>query len=355
MNIVQIPVAEALFQQWVRARGRKHRSATSDFIRRWHHIEDDPFFSEVTEAETLRDLHDLAASGWLLLVPEKRYRHRIAQVRIPLEKEAAWREAFGFAGSDGSDAEQIVAWPWSAQMAFLKSARISVPFDDLKRMDHYLKNKLTRAPQLPIKERSIQIFGDEKRLDELYRGSALFQKGRLVLEDLDCYLVPEPLAWVRGKSSDGPIIILENAATWDSFMRWDLVSHQYSAIVYGGGDRFRDSARRMDDIYKEVGGTREAFYFGDLDAAGLRIPRIAAGVFSSMGWPRLKPDLDSYTKLIALCSAIPDLRSWNGLAEPARIDLDWLGLLGTEAEQLILKYGRIAQEWLSLEALQQNL
>jgi hypothetical protein len=351
MNIAQIPVAEALFQQWVKARGAKRPAATSDFIRRWHHIEDDPFFAEVTEAETLRDLRDLAASGWLVVVPEKRYRHRIAQVRIPLDKEAAWQNAFGFAGLDHSDAERIAAWPWTAQLAFLKTARISVSFDELKRLDEYIQAKFSRAIQLPIKERSIQIFGDEKRLDELYRGSLLFKEGHLDLDDLDCYLVPEPLAWIRGKRPNGPIVVLENAATWDSFRRWDTMSPRYSAIVYGGGDRFRECARRMDEIFEEVGGLRETFYFGDLDAAGLRIPRIAADIFLSLGWPRLKPDLESYSKLIALSATVPDLKRWNGLAKPAQKDIDWLEPLGAQAEPLILKYGRIAQEWLSFEYL----
>jgi len=70
-----------------------------------------------------------------------------------------------------------------------------------------------------------------------------------------------------------------------------------------------------------------------------------------MGWPRLKPDLESYSKLIALSTTVPDLKRWDGLAKPARKDIDWLDSLGAEAEQLILKYGRIAQEWLSFESL----
>lgn len=351
MDIKKIPVADALFRQWVKVRGCKRKSLTRDFIRHWKHIEDDPFFAEVTESETLRDLHDLASAGWLNLVHEKRYRERVAQIRIPVERETAWKNAFGFPEFNGSDAEQIAVWPWVERLAFLKSSRVNVPFEDLKRMDHYLKNKSSGAPRLPVKERSIQIFGDEKRLDELYRGSALFQKEHLDLNDFDCYLVPEPLAWVRGKCPDGSIIILENAATWDSFRRWDSVDCRFSAIVYGGGDRFRDSAWRMGEIFAEVGGIRETFYFGDIDAAGLRIPRVAADVFSSNGWPRLKPDLGSYAKLIAICLKVPNLRRWDGLPKPAQEDLGWLDTLGTEAQKIISKYGRIAQEWLNYEYL----
>src|SRR5438309_51326 len=83
------------------------------------------------------------------------------------------------------------------------------------------------------KVRSLEIFGDEKRLDQLMRGSALFGNGRLTPETLRCIIVSEPLPWTRGPNPDGPILVIENAATWHSYCRWNAERKHFSAVVYG--------------------------------------------------------------------------------------------------------------------------
>ncbi|MCH6255584.1 DUF2220 family protein [Puniceicoccaceae bacterium K14] len=351
MNIQRIPVAKALFRQWVKARGNKGKKASRDFIRSWNQIEEDSFYAGGIESEVIRDLKDLAAEGWLKVVPEKYYSHRVAKIRLPLEMEDRWKEAFDFAEPNDSNIKQIADHNWHSKLAFLKTIRVSIPFSNLVRMDQYLRFKREDTIQLSIKERSIRIFGDEKRLDEMYRGSQLFQKEYLSLDDFDCYLVAEPLAWIRGRFSDGPVVVLENAATFETYHQWDKTEVRYSAIVYGGGNRFYDSARRMREIYQELGGERETIYFGDIDAAGIRIARMASEVFIEMGLPPLAPDFGSYSKLIAIALNKPDLRKWEGLNSPSEKDLSWLGELGPQVEELIFKYGRIAQEWLNIEQL----
>lgn len=351
MDLQQIPVAEAIFRQWVKARGNQRSQATRDFIRSWHHLEEDPFFTDAPESEIIRDLKDLAAEGWLKVDPEKYYTHRIAKVRIPLLKEAEWKEAFGFFAPDDSESHKIADYNWSPKLAFLKVTRISVPFADLKCLDDYLRSRTESVHQLPIKERSICLFGDEKRLDELYRGSLLFQEERLCLDDLDCYIVAEPLAWLRGKLPDGPVIVLENAATFETYFRWDQVNPRYSAIVYGGGSRFSDSARRINEVFEELGGVMQTIYFGDLDAAGLRIPRKASEVFLQMGFPPLLPDEDSYRMLVEIARNEPKVKSWRDLAEASEQDLLWLGPMAEQFKELVTKYGRIAQEWVNLDYL----
>lgn len=352
MNVQNIPVACELFRQWVKARGLKRSTASRDFIRSWRHIEESAIFAEAPESETIRDLRDLEREGWLKITPEKYYRHRIAKVRIPLNCEARWKEAFGFVVLDKTEAERIASWSWANQLDFLRTTRVFVPFDDLRSLDEYLKARERNPFELPIKERSIEIFGDEKRLDELYRGSLLFRNGHLTLTDLDCYLVAEPLAWVRGRLSTGPVIVLENAATWDSFRRWDKERPRFSAIVYGGGERFRDGVRRMDEVFEELGGQRPIVYFGDLDAMGLRIPRLASRVAVSLNYPAIRPEFECYASLIEIAQSVKLVGAAQLEAErPSSEDLDWLEALNRPAEALIVERGRVAQELLNLRCL----
>jgi len=311
------------------------------------------FPSATEEQEALRDLRDMEADGWVRLTWERYYRHRIDTIKIPLETESRWKEAFDFTEPTDDQRKQIEEWPWSEKLAFLKSARVNVPFEDLRAIDGYLAYVSGNEIPLPIKERSLELFGDEKRLDELFRSSVIFGDDRLGLEDLGCYLVPEPLPWSRGALCDGPIIAIENAATWESFRQWDQRHPQFSAIVYGGGERFRDGVRHLSEVFRELEGERPLFYFGDLDATGLRIPRLADKTARQKGWLGVHPHIESYSKLIdrfAMVSPLPQ-----PIKEmPSDADFSWLGKISEKARPLMQKYGRIAQEWLNLECLLQD-
>lgn len=108
---------------------------------------------------------------------------------------------------------------------------------------------------VPIKERSLQLFGEEKRLDALL-GSALFREGRLdERRDLRCEMIGVPLAWKRGpvEAAAQPILVIENAATWNSYCRWNTQHGQFSAIIYGEGNRFAEGVRYLSDLFAELG------------------------------------------------------------------------------------------------------
>src|SRR5204862_6747592 len=97
-----------------------------------------------------------------------------------------------------------------------------VASEDLVRLnDFFLKHHELHC-SIPIKERSLEIFGDEKRLDSLL-STSLFRNGRLDWRlDLGCEIVGEPLGWKGGpvEARAKPIIVIENAATWHSYCRW---------------------------------------------------------------------------------------------------------------------------------------
>jgi hypothetical protein len=123
--------------------------------------------------------------------------------------------------------------PWAPELRFLAGTRAGVPLECLQKLQEFFAEGGRNREPVPLKERSLQIFGDEKRLDALIQSSSLFQPGRLTLDQLRCFLVVEPLAWERGPTPDGPVLVIENSATWYSYCRWNRDRGYFSAVVYG--------------------------------------------------------------------------------------------------------------------------
>jgi hypothetical protein len=237
-----------------------------------------------------------------------------------------------------------------SELDFLREARVNIPFQDLQRLDHFLRNRCSEAEIVPIKERSLEIFGDEKRLD-LLAASALFREGRLTLANLFCEIVGEPLAWKRGPvtAAHQPVIVLENAATWHSYARWNDRTRQFSAVIYGGGNRFVDGVLFLPEIFRELGGPRPVLYFGDLDPAGLAIPQRAARRSEASGLPSIQPHLWSYEQLLAFENNATPIDAPDPGAESL---CQWLGPLADNARQLFSQSKRIPQEHLGRDFLQ---
>ena len=237
--------------------------------------------------------------------------------------------------------------PWAPELRFLAGARIDLDSDALLQLQGFFAKGGRNLPVVPIKERSLHIFGDEKRLDSLYSSSAVFGTGRLTLEQLRCTVVPEPLGWKRGPMAEGAIVVLENAATWHSFCRWNELIRQFSAVVYGGGNRFTESVTSLHEIAREVGGIHEVVYFGDLDSAGLSIPQRASRRAVESGLPPVQPYRLGYQWLLQSGGAVDDPD-----AVPDRQLCDWLGDLAEAAWSVVSVRKRIPQERIGWEFLQ---
>jgi len=350
MDLTRIPVARELFAQWVRARGNRVDVATRPFGRDWETLlADAQLHSGLEQEEAVRDAQALAMAAWMRLQTVRFYPNRIARVFIPLDQEDRWKQAFGFTPVNNEEIAQFRAWSWESELSFCAGARLLVPFEDVRRLDAFLKEGGRSRLLVPIKERSLHIFGDEKRLDELYRGSALFDEGRLTLTTLRCFVVPEPLPWARGPDPAHPLIVLENVATWDSYRRWNEQHAQFGAVVYGGGDRFREGVTYLATLFAELNGMREVYYFGDLDAAGLRIPRCASVRAVDAGLPPIQPHLWSYRELLR--QARPEPTDREQPTEDLNDDCAWLGDLAGAAQTIIRSGQRLAQEHVGWESL----
>ena len=164
-------------------------------------------------------------------------------------------------------------YAWLPALAFAGDERHPVRRADLQAINTFLLAVRDRGfCSVPTRERSLQVFGDEKRLDQLRKGRSSLFEGRVSLDDLKCYPVAPPLPYeTPEKPAPGKaILVLENYHSFDSFRRWNRKTALYAAVAYGAGNAFRQGARNLDDVVERIDADG-AVYVGDLDPAGVEI------------------------------------------------------------------------------------
>ena len=166
------------------------------------------------------------------------------------------------------------SFPWVTELAFVAGLRALRHPDQVRRIHEFLKNGGRQRPFVPVKERSYELFGDEKRLDSLLN-SQLFTEGRLTLETLRCRQVPASLPCVpASRDAKEPWLILENESTFHSFCRLNRVANQHSGIVLGSGIAVLRATEFLAGLLQPAsdGHSKQFLYFGDLDQDGIQIP-----------------------------------------------------------------------------------
>jgi hypothetical protein len=345
-----LPVFRELHGQWWTARGERLGESQRPFSRDWDQLlEDAGQWSAEQRNEAERDVRMLADVGLVELKPVKYRPHIIARILIPLAVEERLAILFGDPLVNERLGTDLKSVAWAAELAFLSQVRVGVDTEDLLRLNDYFTQKGGDRAVVPIKERSLQIFGDEKRLDALL-ATSLFQSDRLNLDLLRCAIVGEPLGWKRGPgpAANRPIIVIENAATWHSYGQWNAERCLFSAVVYGKGFQSAASVQYLADIFSELGGERSIHYFGDLDPPGLEIPQLATSYALAHGLPKLEPHLWSYRQLLRIGQGKET--DWEG--DPADpLCLEWLGSLAEPVRALFARGKRLAQEHIGWEFL----
>jgi hypothetical protein len=160
-------------------------------------------------------------------------------------------------------------FPWHQNLHWVPQCRgLSVKqLDFLRRVHDGFVQGLFQEPA-PLKYRSLQLTGDEKRLALLAKTS-LFSESRLTLEMLACLPDALPIAW-ESLGEGGRMVIFENAGPYAVAKRilGQLAAGPYDLIAYGGG---RSVIAAIDYIKTIEQPVRSIHYVGDLDAAGLDI------------------------------------------------------------------------------------
>lgn len=343
----EAPVLQELHRQWWTARGGRVGQSRLPFSRDWEKLlEDAGLTTAELQAEAGRDAREFQAAGLIEIKPPRLRPNFIGRIRIPLSAEERLARLFGDPVVSENETFDLSSVAWEPELAFLATARVGVPPGDLLLLNEFLAGGGRNSPVVPVKERSVAIFGDEKRLDAL-RATVLFREDRLRPADLQCEIVAEPLGWIRGPAPTGRFLVLENAATFHSFARWNAVAARFTAVIYGGGYRFVDGVGFLPEIFREAGEAGRVLYFGDLDPDGLRIPGLGSERALQSGCGPVEPFVSAYRYLLDLPESCR-----SGLADDPSTDrTDWLGEIAGEAKALFQNRQRIAQEWLGWEFL----
>jgi hypothetical protein len=235
---------------------------------------------------------------------------------------------------------------WRPELAFASDFGSSLQ-SELLAIQEWLRDGGTASTFIALRERSVEIFGDEKRLDSLL-GSQLFAPGRLTVELLRCYLPSVPIYVVSAPENgvSRPLLVVENHTTFDTLCRWNEKHRRYSAIAFGAGAAFIAACESLCPHLAAPGCSGKLLYFGDLDPKGLWIPARA----SKDSGIEARPDESLYTLLLTKG------RKRRGLPSlPLSFDsglLNWLpAALRDEAGRHFRNGRRLPQELVSLPDL----
>lgn len=217
-----------------------------------------------------------------------------------------------------ADAPDYSDVAWVPELGFWPNLK-PMQMADAKAINDFLLRRRDSLIPVPIKERSLEIFGDEKRLDALRTGTSLFA-GRLSLRAIGAFLVPLPLPYRQATAPGKPVLVVENHNSFWSFGEWNQTALRYSAVVYGAGEAFRSTGQALNQVLLEVGG-HGAEYLGDLDPKGVGIPLDFNRVMADQGLC-VRPALGLYQWLLenGRTREKPECRLVAGV-----LAQDWLG------------------------------
>jgi len=215
-----------------------------------------------------RLLGELEQSGAICLPSKSNRRAYDHSERTPLPKHIV--------RSDRAGRARQAAVVWRPELAFASDFGSSLQAE-LLAVQEWLRNGGTTAALVALRERSVEIFGDEKRLDSLL-GTQLFAPGRLTLDLLRCYLPSVPI-YVVSVAEEGvlrPLLVVENHTTFDTLCRWNNKNRRYSAVAFGAGAAFIAACESLRTHLAAPGCSGQLLYFGDLDPKGIWIPARAS-------------------------------------------------------------------------------
>ena len=206
-------------------------------------------------------------------------------VRPPLPSFITLTEHAG----DLERATPLTSVPWRPELEWAYELRVSPAEHELLAIVNAYRRDRTDGEPIPHRERSLLLFGDEKRIDRLVR-SRLFEPQRLSLDLLDCYWAAPPIA-VQAVGDGRDIVVSENAASFHTLVR--VLAGQVGAVAYGAGGAFVQSIAGFADT--TIG---RLLYIGDLDVDGVAIPQRAAVTAEHFAIPMPEPLVEQWQLLV---------------------------------------------------------
>lgn len=237
---------------------------------------------------------------------------------------------------------------WRPELSWVVSARLTVgQVETLRKVNVWLRDHGRDTELAPLRERSLQVLGDEKALDRALT-TGLFTDGRLTLSLLRTFRSHPPLP--SRPLSNGPVLlVVENADTFHTL--WTLLRDNpgpVGQVAWGAGGAFEASVVSVADL----AGITTVRYFGDLDYDGLRIPHNAHRRALTENLPAVQAADRLYEMLLA--AGVPQLGQPSQPAENVETVTGWLdggGPLSQQAAALFASCGRLPQETIGARLL----
>lgn len=196
---------------------------------------------------------------------------------------------------------------------------------------------------VPLAERSVELTGNAKLLDQLSRNRRLFGPGKLSLDILGAIKTPPPFVWAR--VGDGPVIlVVENAATFHTLRILAPAGSPLGFVAFGAAYAFPPAVEYVTEL-----GASDIRYFGDLDEDGLEIARRAAETAASLDLPAVRPAVGLYARLLGhgRPTTVPEVDA----ARASRL-VEWLpATLRAQAYQRLVDGERLEQEAIGVNVL----
>jgi len=143
----------------------------------------------------------------------------------------------------------------------------------IKKVDYYLKKYGFPKDKVTAPQRSYEILGDEKWIDEKGGRELLNRLG--LIEKLKIDLVPDPLMFAINKNKitnckDYVHLIVENKAPFYALLD-DIENTSFTSLIYGAGWSIFGGISVFERQIGLVEGNHKFYYFGDLDFEGISI------------------------------------------------------------------------------------
>jgi hypothetical protein len=241
---------------------------------------------------------------------------------------------------------------WLPMLAFAAKNPDGPQRDALRCINAWLRECGPPRVRVPVRERSLEIFGNEKRLDELIQPDGSLFNGQLHVRDLGCFRVAVPLPYqTPDRAPNGAsVLIVENHHTYWSLCEWNRESRHYAAVAYGAGNAFSSAAEHLDDIRQKTGGDALR-YLGDIDSKGLEIPARTNRRRLKQGLTEIRPETRFYAWLLE--NGVRRQAKRPPTKEQIAIWRDWLTpKLRSPVQQLLQQGLWIPQESLGLAELE---
>jgi hypothetical protein len=239
---------------------------------------------------------------------------------------------------------------WRPELAWaVNTALTNAQLVALQAVNTWLRDKPANLPRAGIRERSLDIFGHEKKLDTLLAGP-LFQPGRLTCDLLATSRITVPLRHTF-VGTGSALLVVENVDTYATMARLCTeLNTSVSVVGLGSGTEFHSSINAITDLPQIT----DVLYFGDLDQAGLTIPQNASAA-ADPAVPPVRPAAGLYRLLLTTPHRQPGQKPMT--TSEAELLCAWLAPQATDRDvvgdtvHLLTSGQRIPQEALRYDIL----